>query len=172
MEILEKKARQSLLTCQPPLDMVEMILLSQEVEANELYDLACNNLAKSDIISPDNAKRIGVEALYKIISLKLAVHPQCTTCETGTASRCSSCIATHCASQILTAQKCTKCSVGHAAECSTCITGANTKCSGCSTTIGVTRAAELLNLVQYSAQDAVHSVYMESVVGNTALVAE
>ncbi|CCA68678.1 hypothetical protein PIIN_02543 [Serendipita indica DSM 11827] len=85
MDSLEEKARESLLKCQPPLDMVEMVLLAQEIDCNKLYEVACNTLAKSEITF-DAAKRIGVSTFYNIISLKLAIPPKCRECPVGTAS--------------------------------------------------------------------------------------
>lgn len=95
MDIIEKKAKNGLLYVRPPLDMVELLLLSREVNADELYELACKNLAKEELVSHETARKIGLDALYKIVSLKNAASrsPGCSNCPTtiGIAHICNGC---------------------------------------------------------------------------------
>ncbi|PVF94004.1 hypothetical protein CPB86DRAFT_766635 [Serendipita vermifera] len=67
---IELGALKRLKIARPPLDMVTMMQVAQKVDSQELYHIALNQLArKDDVISLEDANRVGIKALHDIFSM-------------------------------------------------------------------------------------------------------
>jgi hypothetical protein len=67
---IELGALKRLKAARPSLDMVTMMELSLMVDSQELYQIALNALARrDDVISLEDANRIGIKAFHDIFSL-------------------------------------------------------------------------------------------------------
>ncbi|CAG8711347.1 15418_t:CDS:1, partial [Acaulospora colombiana] len=72
MEDIHEGSLQQLRASTPPLNPIRMIRVALEVDSQELYQEAVNELAKTDnMVSLEEARHIGIEAFYEICSLQL-----------------------------------------------------------------------------------------------------
>jgi hypothetical protein len=56
----------------PPLDVVKKIKVAMEVDLQDLYQEALNELsASNNILSREDARRVGFEAFYDICSIQI-----------------------------------------------------------------------------------------------------
>jgi hypothetical protein len=67
MDGIELSALDQLRNAEPPLDMIDLMVVAQTVGSEELYQQALNSLAQRDqILSLEEAQRIGLRAFHDV----------------------------------------------------------------------------------------------------------